>query len=272
MSQSSHQFPVLEARSLTLAYQKFPILKDLDLSIVGKRITTLVGQNGCGKSTLLSGLSRLLSPQNGSVFLNGTSIHSLSTRTVAKQLGVLPQSPAYPEGITVKSLVALGRYPRQNWLQSWSQEDEEMVNQALHTTRLHDLSDYQLDNLSGGQRQRAWIAMALAQDTPTLLLDEPTTYLDIAHQIEILDLLKELNEDCERTIVMVLHDLNLACRYSNIIVALKEGAIVAQGPPKDIIIPTLIEQIFDISCSILNDPETGLPICIPRGRNPNLYP
>ncbi|WP_017328319.1 ABC transporter ATP-binding protein [Synechococcus sp. PCC 7336] len=266
MSQSSSQFPVLEARSLTLAYQKFPILQDLDLSIMSGQITTLIGQNGCGKSTLLSGLSRLLAPKQGSVYLDGTSIHTLSTRTVAKQLGILPQSPPHPEGISVKSLVTLGRYPRQNWLQAWSEEDEEMVNRALVITRMRDLGDRPLDSLSGGQKQRAWIAMALAQDTPILLLDEPTTYLDMAHQIEVLDLLHDLNRNCDRTIVMVLHDLNLACRYSDTIVALKNGKILAQGHPKDIIDATSIEKVFDIQCTILNDPTTNMPLCIPRSQ------
>ncbi|MEM6447630.1 MAG: ABC transporter ATP-binding protein [Cyanobacteria bacterium P01_D01_bin.123] len=264
MSQSFSQFPVLEARSLTLTYQKFPILKNLDLSIVSGQITTLIGQNGCGKSTLLSGLSRLLSPAHGSVYLNGTSIHELSTRTVAKQLGVLPQSPPHPDGISVRSLVALGRYPRQHWLQSWSAEDERMVNRALAITNMQAFGDRSLESLSGGQKQRAWIAMALAQDTPTLLLDEPTTYLDMAHQIEVLDLLHDLNRNCDRTIVMVLHDLNLACRYSDTIIALKEGKILAQGHPKDIINAALIERVFDIQCTILNDPTTDMPLCIPK--------
>ncbi|MEO0803395.1 MAG: ABC transporter ATP-binding protein [Cyanobacteria bacterium J06642_2] len=264
MNQSFSQFPVLEARSLTLAYQKFPILKNLDLTIVSGQITTLIGQNGCGKSTLLSGLSRLLSPVHGSVYLNGTSIHELSTRTVAKQLGVLPQSPPHPDGISVRSLVALGRYPRQHWLQSWSAEDERMVNRALAITNMQAFGDRSLESLSGGQKQRAWIAMALAQDTPTLLLDEPTTYLDMAHQIEVLDLLHDLNRNCDRTIVMVLHDLNLACRYSDTIIALKEGKILAQGHPKDIINAALIERVFDIQCTILNDPTTDMPLCIPK--------
>lgn len=266
MSQNSPVFPALEARSLTLAYRKTPILKDLDLSILNGQITTLIGKNGCGKSTLLSGLSRLLAPQSGSVYLNGRSIQELSTRTVAKQMGVLPQSPPHPEGISVRSLVALGRYPRQHWLQSWLPEDEAMVERALTMTNMQEYGDRPLDRLSGGQKQRAWIAMALAQDTPILLLDEPTTYLDIAHQIEILDLLYDLNQNSDRTIVMVLHDLNLACRYSDVIVAIERGKIIAQGHPKDIISVALMQDVFDIHCTLLNDPVTDRPIFIPQSK------
>ncbi|MEO1132809.1 MAG: ABC transporter ATP-binding protein [Cyanobacteria bacterium J06639_1] len=266
MNRDSSTIPALEARSLTLAYRKTPILKDLDVSILNGRITTLIGKNGCGKSTLLSGLSRLLSPKSGSVYLNGRSIQELSTRTVAQQMGVLPQSPPHPEGISVRSLVALGRYPRQHWLRSWSVEDEKMVERALSMTNMSPFGDRPLDSLSGGQKQRAWIAMALAQDTPILLLDEPTTYLDVAHQIEILDLLYHLNKTGDRTIVMVLHDLNLACRYSDVIVAIKQGKIVAKGNPNDIITASLITEIFDVGCTLLDDPVTHRPICIPQSQ------
>lgn len=211
----------LEARHLTLAYDQNVIIRELGVTIPQGKITALVGPNGCGKSTLLRGLARLLKPRGGSVYLDGQAISTLSTKAIAKELSILPQGPTAPEGLTVRELVAQGRYPHQSFFQQWSREDEEALRWALTTTRMLDLADRPLDALSGGQRQRAWIAMTLAQATPILLLDEPTTFLDMAHQVEVLSLLDELNEREGRTIVMVLHDINQACRYAHHLIALK---------------------------------------------------
>jgi len=253
----------LTTRKLTLAYDSTVIIRGLNLAIPQGQITTLVGPNGCGKSTLLRGMARLLKPKGGTVYLDGDAIAHLPTKTLAKRLGILPQSPTAPEGLTVRELVAQGRYPHQNWLQQWSQEDEFKVDAAIATTHLHDFANRPLDTLSGGQRQRAWIAMALAQDTDTLLLDEPTTYLDLAHQIEVLDLLYRLNRDANRTIVMVLHDLNMACRYSHHLVALRDGTVVAQGKPSQVVTDALVKQVFDLDSRIITDPVSGTPLCIP---------
>ncbi|MBD2078959.1 ABC transporter ATP-binding protein [Leptolyngbya sp. FACHB-17] len=253
----------LATRNLTLAYDGTVIVKDLTLAIPTGKITALVGANGCGKSTLLRGLARLLKPVNGAVYLDSKSIFGRSTKEVAQQLGLLPQNPIAPEGLTVKDLVAQGRYPYQNWLQQWSIQDEKIVQQALETTDLVGFSDRALDTLSGGQRQRAWIAMALAQDTDILLLDEPTTFLDLAHQIEVLDLLYNLNQQQGRTIVMVLHDLNQACRYADYLVAVKEGRIFAAGDPKTVMTEELAQSVFNLECRIFADPISGTPLCIP---------
>lgn len=255
----------LSTKNLSLAYDGTPIIHDLNLAIPSGQITALVGANGCGKSTLLRGLARLLKPRGGAVYLNSSSILQLSTKEVAQQLGILPQAPVAPEGLTVRDLVAQGRYPYQNWLQQWSVQDEKIVQQALLTTDLLDLAERSLDTLSGGQRQRAWIAMALAQDTEILLLDEPTTFLDLAHQIEVLDLLYELNHQ-GRTIVMVLHDLNQACRYADYLVAVKDGRIFAAGSPKLVITEDTIQEVFDLECRIVADPVLGTPMCVPIGR------
>lgn len=253
----------LTTRKLTLAYDGNVIIQGLDLAIPQGQMTTLVGPNGCGKSTLLRGLARLLKPKGGTVYLEGDAIAHLPTKTLAKRLGILPQSPAAPEGLTVRELVAQGRYPHQNWLQQWSQQDEIKVEQAIATTRLLDFANRPLDTLSGGQRQRAWIAMALAQDTETLLLDEPTTYLDLAHQIEVLDLLYHLNQNAGRTVIMVLHDLNMACRYSHHLIALRGGAVIAQGSPQTVVTEALVKQVFDLDSRIIVDPVVGTPLCIP---------
>ncbi|AIE73443.1 MULTISPECIES: ABC transporter ATP-binding protein [unclassified Synechocystis] len=253
----------LTTRKLTLAYDGNVIIRGLDLAIPHGQITTLVGPNGCGKSTLLRGMARLLKPQGGTVYLEGEAIAHLPTKALAKRLGILPQSPAAPEGLTVRELVAQGRYPHQNWLQQWSKQDELKVEEAIATTHLYEFANRSLDTLSGGQRQRAWIAMALAQDTQTLLLDEPTTYLDLAHQIEVLDLLYQLNRAGGRTIVMVLHDLNLACRYSHHLVALRDGKLLAQGQPQAIVTTELVRQVFGLESHIIRDPITGTPLCIP---------
>jgi iron complex transport system ATP-binding protein len=243
---------------------------NLDLAIPAGKITTLVGPNGCGKSTLLRGLARLLKPRTGTVYLDGADIFKLSTKAVAKRLGILPQGPVAPEGLTVRDLVAQGRYPYQNWLQQWSKEDERLVEQALATTGMTPLADRALDTLSGGQRQRAWIAMALAQDTEILLLDEPTTFLDLAHQVEVLDLLYELNQTEGRTIVMVLHDLNQACRYADYLVAVREGQVWAEGVPAQVMTEAMVRQVFGLECRIVTDPVAGSPMCVPLGRKFNL--
>jgi iron complex transport system ATP-binding protein len=253
----------LAANQLTLAYDQKPIIKDLDLEIPTGQITVLVGANGCGKSTLLRGLARLLKPRQGSVYLDGKAITKLSSQTIAKRLGILPQNPVAPEGLTVKDLVAQGRYPHQTWWQQWSNEDEYHVEKALETTRMTHLADRDLDTLSGGQRQRAWIAIALAQNTDILLLDEPTTFLDLAYQIEVLDLLTQLNQEEGKTIVMVLHELNLACRYADYLVAMREGQIYAQGTPQAVMTQTMVEVVFNLKCRIIPDPVTTTPMCIP---------
>ncbi|MBD2073528.1 ABC transporter ATP-binding protein [Phormidium sp. FACHB-592] len=257
----------LTTRKLTLAYDGTVVISDLDLAIPAGKITVLVGSNGCGKSTLLRSLARLLKPTRGTVYLDSASIFKLSTKEVAKRLGILPQGPIAPEGLTVRDLVAQGRYPHQSWLQQWSKEDEWLVEQALAITNMTVLADRSLDTLSGGQRQRAWIAMSLAQDTEILLLDEPTTFLDLAHQIEVLDLLYELNQTKGRTIVMVLHDLNQACRYAEHLVAIAQGQVVAQGAPDQIMTEALVQEVFGLESRIIQDPVAGTPLCIPVSRH-----
>lgn len=253
----------LEAQKITLSYDKKTIISDSNLVIPPEKITILVGSNGCGKSTLLKGLARLLKPNRGVVYLDGKAISKLSTKQVAQKLGILPQNPTSPEGLTVKDLVSQGRYPYQNWWQQWSKDDEALVKTALVSTELMSLQDRPLETLSGGQRQRAWIAMTLAQDTDILLLDEPTTFLDLAHQIEILDLLYELNRSRQKTLIMVLHDLNLASRYADHLVAMKQGKIYAQGKPEIVMTETIIQAVFNLECRIILDPVTKTPICIP---------
>ena len=258
--------PALTTRQLTLAYDRNIIIDELSLAIPAGKITVLVGPNGCGKSTFLKGLGRLLKPKSGIVYLDSTSIFKLPTKAVAKQLGLLPQGPSAPEGLTVRELIAQGRYPHQSWLQQWSTEDEQQVESAIAITELQALSERPVDSLSGGQRQRAWIAMTLAQNTQILLLDEPTTFLDLAHQIEVLDLLYELNQREARTIVIVLHELNQACRYADHLVAMKAGQIVAQGQPHAVMTEALVKDVFGLDCQIINDPVAGTPLCIPIGR------
>ncbi len=257
----------LRAEALSLAYEKTMVIDGLQLAIPTGRITALVGRNGSGKSTLLRALARLLKPQGGAVFLDNVSIFTMSTREVARQLGILPQSPSAPEGVTVRELVAQGRYPHQRWLQRWSKDDEEMVERALVATSMTGLADRPLETLSGGQRQKAWIAMALAQETAFMLLDEPTTFLDIAHQMEVLDLLYDLNAGEGRTVVMVLHDLNQASRYAHHLVALREGCVVAEGTPAEIVTEDLVRRVFGIECRIVVDPVAGTPLCVPVGRH-----
>lgn len=256
----------LEAKSLSLRYGGgAPIFELLDVGIPEHKVTVLIGKNGCGKSTLLRSLARLLKPAGGSVLLDGKDIYTRSTKEVAKRLSILPQGPVAPEGLTVLQLVKQGRYPHQTWLKQWSQEDEEAVARALAATGMTAFADRSVDALSGGQRQRAWIAMTLAQDTGVILLDEPTTYLDMAHQIDVLELLSELNELEGRTIVMVLHDINLACRYADHIVAVADGAVYAEGAPADIVDERLISDVFAMDCRMICDPVYGTPMCVPIG-------
>lgn len=255
----------LVADQLSLAYDGVSIIEQLNLEAPAGRITALVGPNGCGKSTLLRGLARLLKPKGGMVYLDGKAIHTLPTKQVALQIGLLPQSPTAPAGLTVYELVAQGRYPHQSWFQQWSAEDSRCTQDALAITDLTHMADRPLDTLSGGQRQRAWIAMALAQETEILLLDEPTTFLDLAYQLEVLDLLHDLNER-GRTIIMVLHDLNQACRYAHHVVAMRNGVIMAQGAPQAVMTPELIKEVFQLNCQIVTDPISGTPLCVPIGR------
>ncbi|GAA2358552.1 ABC transporter ATP-binding protein [Streptomyces cuspidosporus] len=253
----------LTARGLTLAYEDRTVVDDLDLEIPHGKVTVIVGPNACGKSTLLRALGRLLRPRRGAVLLDGTELSRLPTKRIAQAIGLLPQTPVPPEGITVADLVSRGRQPHQKWWQQWSEADERAVGEAMERTGTADLADRPVDELSGGQRQRVWIAMALAQDTDLLLLDEPTTYLDIAHQVEVLDLVRQLNHDRGRTVVAVLHDLNQAARYADHLIAMRGGRIVAQGAPGDIVTAELVREVFGLASVVVPDPVTGDPLVVP---------
>lgn len=255
----------LSAENVTLAYDQRVIAEQLSVEIPDHSFTVVVGPNACGKSTLLRALSRMLKPAEGRVLLDGQAIHSLPAKKVARTLGLLPQSSIAPDGITVGDLVARGRYPHQSLLRQWSSEDERVVGESMARTGVADLAERYVDELSGGQRQRVWIAMALAQETPLLLLDEPTTYLDIQHQIDVLDLCADLHEEQGRTLVAVLHDLNHAARYATHLIALREGRVIAQGAPKDIVTAELVEEVFGLRCQVIDDPETGTPLVVPAG-------
>jgi iron complex transport system ATP-binding protein len=255
----------LRAEQLRLAYGEHTVVDGLDLDIVAGTITAVIGPNGCGKSTLLRALGRLLKPSRGQVLLDGERIDKRSTREVAKVLGVLPQAPIAPEGLTVADLVARGRHPHQAWYRQWSADDEEAVAQALEWTGIADLAERPIDELSGGQRQRAWISMALAQGTDLLLLDEPTTFLDLAHQVEVLELIRRLHREAGRTVVMVLHDLNLAARYADRLVAMREGQIVAAGEPGDVVTESMLADVFGLAARVIPDPVSGTPLVVPIG-------
>jgi iron complex transport system ATP-binding protein len=257
----------LRATNLTLGYAETDIVQGLDVEVPDGRITVIVGANACGKSTLLRGLARLLRPRGGTVLLDGTSVQDMRSIDVAKVMGLLPQTPVAPDGITVGDLVGRGRYPHQGWFRRWSSEDDRAVEAALEATGTADLADRNIAELSGGQRQRVWVAMALAQDTDLLLLDEPTTYLDISHQVELLDLLTDLNRESGKTVVIVLHDLNLACRYADHIIAMKQGAIVAEGSPRDVVTAEVVTDVFGLACEVVPDPVSGTPMIVPRGRH-----
>ncbi|MGW6131177.1 ABC transporter ATP-binding protein [Cellulomonas sp. NPDC055163] len=255
----------LRAEHVTLAYDRTDVVHDLSVTIPRASFTVIIGPNGCGKSTLLRALARTLRPRTGEVLLDGEPLARLRSRDVARRLALLPQSPLAPEAITVGDLVARGRYPHQGLLRQWSAADAVAVADALHATEVAELRDRLVSTLSGGQRQRVWLAMALAQGTDLLLLDEPTTFLDIAHQFEVMDLCARLHEE-GRTLVAVLHDLNQAARYATHLVAMKDGRVVAEGTPAEVVTPERIAEIFDLACRVVEDPETGTPMVIPARR------
>lgn len=257
----------LEARGVTLAYDHVKVATDLTVAIPPGQITCIVGANACGKSTLLRALARLLKPQSGTVVLDGENIHKLSTKVVATKLGILPQAPIAPDGITAADLIARGRYPHQGWFRQWTDADELAITEAMRVTGTLSIATRPVDELSGGQRQRVWIAMALAQGTGLMLLDEPTTYLDLAHQVEVLDLLVDLNQRDQRTIVLVLHDLNHAARYSHHLIAMKGGAVTTTGPPEAVIRAETVEEVFGLKVMVVRDPLAGTPMVVPIGRH-----
>ena len=264
MTAPQHQ---LEVNSLAVGYTDRLVIESLDINVPHGEITAIVGANACGKSTLLRAMSRLLRPKGGQVLLDGKDVHSMPAKQLARSMGLLPQSPIAPEGITVADLVGRGRHPHQRVLARWSREDDEAVAAALTATETHPLAERPVDELSGGQRQRVWLAMVLAQDTDVLLLDEPTTFLDVAHQVEVLDLLTDLNRKRGTTIVMVLHDLNLAARYADRLVAMSNGAIHAVGTPREVLTPEVVRTVFGIECKVISDPVSGTPMMVPRGRH-----
>ncbi|MFI6473376.1 ABC transporter ATP-binding protein [Streptomyces sp. NPDC050516] len=253
----------LTARELTLAYEDRTVVHGLDLAVPDGRVSVIVGPNACGKSTTLRALGRLLKPRGGAVLLDGTELARIPTKKIAQSIGLLPQSPVAPEAITVADLVSRGRQPHQHWWQQWSEADERAVTDAMERTDVAGLADRPVDELSGGQRQRVWIAMALAQETDVLLLDEPTTYLDISHQVEVMDLVRQLNHERGRTVVMVLHDLNQAARYADHLVAMKAGRIVAEGRPEDVVTADLVREVFGLDSVVVPDPVTGSPLVVP---------
>ncbi|WP_394940235.1 ABC transporter ATP-binding protein [Psychromicrobium sp. YIM B11713] len=265
-AQVAEELPSLSAAGISLGYTERPVVKDLSVELPAGQVTMIVGANACGKSTLLRGLARLLKPSTGSVLLDGQDIHQQSAKQVARKLGLLPQSPTAPDGITVSELVGRGRYPHQGWFRKWNKDDDLAVAEALSATDTLQLAERDVDELSGGQRQRVWIAMALAQQTPLLLLDEPTTYLDMAHQVEVLDLVTELNRHRGTTVAIVLHELNLAARYGDHLIAMKAGQIAAQGKPSDVLTAQLVREVFGLESVIVPDPITGAPMVVPQGR------
>lgn len=265
MNTSTDRQEGLRASGLSLGYEGANIISNLSLEIPNAQVTSIIGPNGCGKSTLLRGLGRLLAPRAGEVFLDGAPLRQHSTRHIATRISVLPQTPTAPSGLTVADLVSRGRHPRQKWYQQFSVSDESVVEAALAATDILELADTPLDDLSGGQRQRAWISMTLAQETGILLLDEPTTYLDLAHQVDVLELVRRLNRQHRRTVVMVLHDISLAARYSDHIIAMKDGAIMAQGTPAEVITPARLLEVFGLDAHVVHEPTEGRPHVIPLG-------
>lgn len=258
---------VVRTEALVAGYGRTRIVDGIDLEIPAGRISVIVGANACGKSTLLKTISRLLPAQSGAVLLDGRSIDTIPTKELARTLGLLPQQPISPEGIAVADLVGRGRHPHQKLFRSWTPDDDRAVAEALAATGVLDLADRAVDELSGGQRQRVWIAMALAQQTDILLLDEPTTFLDVSHQIEVLDLLADLNAAHGTTIVMVLHDINLAARYADHLFALRQGRLIASGVPSDVVTADLVRDVFDLDALVITDPVSGTPLVLPRGRH-----
>jgi iron complex transport system ATP-binding protein len=257
----------LRAGGVTLGYGDRPIVTDLSFAVPDQQVSVIVGANACGKSTLLRGLARLLRPTSGTVVLDGEAIHSLPTKQVAKKLGLLPQSPVVPDGVTVVDLVSRGRHPHQGVFGRWTAADEAAVADALALTDTLDLADRNVDELSGGQRQRVWLALALAQETDLLLLDEPTTYLDIAHQVEVLDLLVDLNKNRGTTVVMVLHDLGLSARYADHLVAIRGGEVYAEGRPVDVVTEAMVSDVFGLESRVVVDPVSATPLILPIGRH-----
>ncbi|MBD3781235.1 MAG: ABC transporter ATP-binding protein [Micrococcales bacterium] len=258
--------PPLATDAVTLAYDRLVVARDLTVAVPAGSFTVIIGPNGCGKSTLLRALARTLRPRAGRVLLDGAPMGSLRSRAIARRLALLPQGPIAPEGITVGDLVARGRYPHQGLLRQWSADDARAVEAAMAATEVTELRDRDVADLSGGQRQRAWLAMALAQETDLLLLDEPTTFLDIAHQYEVMDLCARLHEE-GRTLVAVLHDLNQAARYGTHVIAMQDGRVVAQGAPAEVITAGLVRDVFGLAARVVPDPETGTPMVVPRRRD-----
>ncbi|GAA4424003.1 ABC transporter ATP-binding protein [Georgenia halophila] len=256
----------VRAEGICLAYDRDLVVRDLDLEIPDGRITAIVGANGCGKSTLLRALSRLMKPRSGVVLLDGEAVHSRPAKEVAKVIGILPQQSTAPEGITVADLVGRGRYPHQGWFRRWTSTDDAVVRAALEATATADLAERRVEELSGGQRQRVWIAMALAQDPDVLLLDEPTTFLDVTHQIDVLDLLHEQNRQRSTTVVMVLHDLNMAARYADHLVVMAQGRVLDTGDPADVLTEDLVREAFGLTARVVPDPVTASPMVVPVGR------
>lgn len=255
---------VLEARGLTLAYDRRPVIEDLDLTVDRGSVTTLLGANGCGKSTLLKAFRRLLKPTAGEVLLDGLPIRRQSHRAVARKLAILPQNPIAPPGTSVRDLVMRGRNPHQTWARPWTPHDAAIAQEAISATGLAEVADRDVASLSGGQRQRAWIALVVAQAADTLLLDEPTTFLDLTHQLDVLGLVRKLNRERGATVVMVLHDLSLAARYSDRLVVLHERRVVADGMPSEVLTPALLEKAFGLRARVVSDPVTGTPLVVPE--------
>lgn len=257
----------LATRDLRLGYAEREVVQGVDLAVPDGKVTVVVGPNACGKSTLLKGLARLVRPRGGTVLLDGEDIHRRPTKEVARVLGLLPQNPIAPDGVVVADLVGRGRHPHQGVFTRWTAEDRAAVEEAMVLTDTYDLAERAVDELSGGQRQRVWIAMALAQGTDLLLLDEPTTYLDVAHQVEMLDLLVELNARRGTTIVMVLHDLNLSARYADHLVAVRAGRVVAEGTPAEVVTEEVVRTVFGLDNRVIDDPVSHTPLVVPVGRH-----
>jgi iron complex transport system ATP-binding protein len=252
----------IATENLAVAYDEILVVDDLDMQIPQGKITVIIGPNGCGKSTVLKAVGRILKPKGGTVYLNGDDIRRLTTKEVARQMAILPQSPQAPAGLTVGELAAYGRFPHQRGFGKLNPEDKKIIRWALEVTRLTEFETTAVDSLSGGQRQRVWIAMALAQQTDLILLDEPTTYLDPAYQLEVLELLCHLNREQNRTIVMVLHDLNLAARFADYMIAIRRGDIIRRGTPEEVMTAEVLRETFLIDAEIVKEPRTGRPTCV----------